>query len=145
MGEDISMQAPNALQEHENKLICKTCHASSPNTFYFCPNCGKELQKKPLSTSIFKQLGIYLLSIFLPPLGLWPGIRYLKGKTTSERLIGLTAIILTLIVTVISIWYTIEIVKNFQSMLNMQIQGSNFQNSLNQQLKNQIEGQYNFK
>ncbi|MBI2031095.1 MAG: zinc ribbon domain-containing protein [Candidatus Levybacteria bacterium] len=125
-------------------IICKACHKKNPTDFYFCPNCGKELKPKPLSTSIIKQLGIYLLSIFLPPLGLWPGIKYLKGVTANEKIVGAIAITLTLIVTIFSIWYTLELVKNFQSMLNDQLQSPVLRNSLNEQLKEQIENQYNF-
>jgi len=145
MNENINQDAKESAAEEKNVLICGTCHIKNPSTFYFCPNCGRQLQRKPLSTSIFKQLGIYLLSVFLPPLGLWPGIKYLRGKTTSEKLVGITTITLTLIVTIVTVWYTMELVKNFQSMLNMQLQGSDLQNSLNQQLKKQIESQYNFK
>lgn len=145
MNENIKQNTIELKSEDGNVQICDTCHTKNPPAFYFCPNCGKLLRKKPLSTSIFKQLGIYLLSIFLPPLGLWPGIRYLRGKTTSEKLVGITAIALTLIVTIITVLYTMELVKSFQSMLNMQLQSPDLQNSLNQQLKKQIENQYNFK
>lgn len=145
MNENINQETTDSVTTETKEIICNICHTKNPSTFYFCPNCGRELQKKPLSTSIFKQLGIYLLSIALPPLGLWPGIKYLRGKTTAEKLIGTTAIILTLIVSVVTIWYTMILISDFQSILNMQLQGSGFQNSLNQQLKERIEGQYDFK
>jgi len=50
--------------------VCPTCHQPVSPEDYFCPNCGKDLKAKPLSVSITTQIGIYLLSIFLPPLGL---------------------------------------------------------------------------
>lgn len=113
-------------KNNDGSLICKSCRRENLPSFYFCPNCGKELNPKPLSTSIIRQIGIYLLSIFLPPLGLWPGIKYLKGKTANEKTIGAIAISLTLIFTAFTIWYAFELAKNVQSVLNFQFKNSTF-------------------
>lgn len=47
------------------------------------------------------------MSVFLPPLGLWPGIRYLKQKDEKSRMIGFIAITLTIVSTAITIWLTL--------------------------------------
>jgi hypothetical protein len=90
----------------EQKL-CPQCHSTISETYYFCPNCGKNLKPVPLSTTILKQIGIYTLSIFLPPLGLWPGVKYLKENNKTAKIIGAVAIILTIISTVVSAWWFI--------------------------------------
>lgn len=86
-------------------LSCPFCHYPTIEAFYYCPNCGKSLKLAPIS--IFKQIGIYAISILLPPLGLWPGIKYLRQGTGKARTVGLIAIILTLISSAITIWITI--------------------------------------
>lgn len=100
--------------EIEN-TICLTCHQPILPAYYFCPNCGKEIKEKPEPISIVNQIGIYALSIFLPPLGLWPGIKYAKKKYPQARNVGIAAIVLTIISTIVSVWYIFVM---FQTYLN---------------------------
>ena len=65
---------------------------------------------------------VYLVSIFLPPLGLWPGVRYFLQKDPKKRKVGLVAIILTIISTIVTIWLTIGFINNITSNLNTQLQ-----------------------
>ncbi len=69
------------------------------------------------STSIGKQLYIYTISILLPPLGLVPGIKYLMDKNQKAKMIGIIAIVLTIVSTVLTFYISL----NF---LNSQIQSS---------------------
>lgn len=93
-------------------LNCKFCGFLVSDNFYFCPNCGKKLKEPPLSTSIGKQLGIYALSIFLPPLGLLPGIKYLRQNDNKAKIIGVLAIALTIISTIVTINITLNFINN---------------------------------
>jgi hypothetical protein len=107
----------------EPQLLCSYCKQQTISTqYYFCPNCGKQLRNKPLSTAIFRQILIYLLSFLLPPLGFWPAVKYLKQPDGKSRAIGFTAIILTMISIVISVWsyfYFMDILnKTINSNLN---------------------------
>lgn len=95
---------------------CKYCGFTVSENFYFCPNCGKKLQEKLLSTSIGKQIYIYGLSILLPPLGLLPGFKYLLNKDPKAKLIGIVAIILTITSIIVTIWF-------FMQFLNTTITG----------------------
>ena len=106
----------------EQKL-CPFCHSPTTETYYFCPNCGKKLKEPPVSTTILKQIGIYALSIFLPPLGLWPGIKYLKQDNKKAKIIGLVAVILTVISTVITVWLTIGLTSQLNSQINQLLKG----------------------
>jgi len=90
--------------------------------FYFCPNCGKKIKEPPLSTSIGKQIYIYALSILLPPLGLWPGIKYLLQGSTKARIIGIVAIVLTIISTVLTIKITLDFVNSQINTADTQLQ-----------------------
>ena len=76
---------------------CEKCKYQIQPEWYFCPNCGKVLKEKPISISIRKQILIYLVSFFLAPLGLGWGIKYIRYKDNKVRLVGLIAILLTII------------------------------------------------
>jgi hypothetical protein len=97
---------------------CKTIISSSD---YFCPNCGKKIKDKPLQTTLLKQLSIYFISFFLPPLGVWPGIKYLRQGDEKSKKIGLIAIFLTIISIVIAGWLTTNLINSFNKELNNQL------------------------
>lgn len=105
----------------EPNVTCPSCHTVAPAADYFCPNCGKKLKDKPLSTSIGKQIGIYVLSIFLPPLGLWPGLKYLFAKDQKTKIIGGVAIFLTIVSTTVTIYFTVQFMNSLNKTLNDQL------------------------
>ena len=81
----------------EPSAECPTCKLTIQGAWNFCPNCGQTLREKPLSTSILRQLVIYLISFFLPPFGLGWAFKYLRQKETSAKIIGVISILLTII------------------------------------------------
>lgn len=105
-----------------DQAACSKCNLPVLTAFYFCPNCGKSLRPKPLSTSIGKQIGVYLVSFFLPPLGLWPGIRYLFQKSGKAKVIGIIAVLLTMISVLITLQLVMGIVDQFNQQLSTQVQ-----------------------
>jgi len=90
----------------DSEIICSKCQTHFPSSpiLYFCPNCGNKLKDKALSTSTGKQIGVYLISFFLPPFGLWPAIKYLKQPNSKAKIIGWVAIVLTIFSIVFSVW-----------------------------------------
>ena len=68
--------------------------------------------------TIGKQISIYALSFFLPPLGLIPGIKYLLRKDQKTKTVGIIAIILTIISIMVTIWMSV----GFISQVTKQIQ-----------------------
>src|ERR1035437_8639368 len=100
------------------QVICKFCGQTVLSNYYFCPYCGKKLIEPPLTMA--KEIGVYLLSFFLPPLGLWPGIKYLLQKNERAKKVGTIAIILTIISIVITIWISTGLVAYITQMLNAQ-------------------------
>ena len=101
---------------------CPYCGFLIYDTFYFCPNCGKKLKNTQLSTSLGKQIGIYALSIFLPPLGIIPGFRYLFQKDNKAKAVGVIAILLTIISTFITVQLTISLLTSpFDSYITGQL------------------------
>lgn len=101
--------------------VCRYCQVNiSPND-YFCPNCGKKLKEKPQSVSIGRQIVIYLLSALLPPLGLWPAIKYLRQGDSKSKQIGIVAIVLTLISTIVTVWLSFGFIAKFNQLLSGQL------------------------
>ena len=70
------------------------------------------------STTVGRQIFIYSLSVLLPPLGLWPGIKYLKQKDEKSRMIGSIAIVLTIISAALTVWFTLGFINIFNQQLN---------------------------
>lgn len=87
----------------EQKL-CPQCHSPITDSYYFCPNCGKNLKPAPLSTTILSQIGVYALSIFLPPFGLWPAVKYLRQSDEKAKIVGWIAIVLTIVSIIVTTW-----------------------------------------
>ena len=105
----------------ENLVKCPVCHLEVRPSDYFCFNCGKNLKPKPLSTSLTKQILIYLESIFLPPMGFLWGIRYLRQKGSASRAIAIIAIILTVVSLVLLIKFTNDLAKIINEQVNRQL------------------------
>lgn len=87
---------------------CPQCGALVVETYYFCSVCGFKLRQPPFTISIGKQIGIYLLSALLPPLGLMPGIRYLMNSDSKAKQVGIIAIGLTVVSSFVTIWLTVQ-------------------------------------
>ncbi|OIP57921.1 MAG: hypothetical protein COX79_02900 [Candidatus Levybacteria bacterium CG_4_10_14_0_2_um_filter_36_16] len=105
------------------QIICPKCGAINSVSSNFCQACGKQLREIPLSTSVAKQLGIYLLSFFLPPLGLMPGIKYLRVHDSKANIVGLIAIILTIISIILTFWTFSGLINSYTKLLGSQLGG----------------------
>ena len=108
------------MLEVMDQQICPSCNFPISGSFVFCPNCGKKIKEPPVSTTIAKQIGIYALSVLLPPLGLWPGIKYLLQKDQKSKIIGIVAIVLTIFSTIISIWVAINFFNQINKIIGSQ-------------------------
>jgi len=114
-------QASSPSFPTEAPPTCLYCRGNIVLADYFCPHCGKKLREKPLATNLARQIYIYLLSLLLPPLGLWPAIKYLRQQDEKSKKIGLAALVLTIISLLAAIWLSMG-----------------FINSLNQKFSNQF-------
>ena len=106
----------------DNQPKCGVCHVDVRPSDYFCFNCGNNLKPKPPSTSLTKQLIVYLESILLPPYGIIIGIRYLKQSEDRSKLVGVICIILTIISIIIFTKITLDLMNNINDQVNSQMQ-----------------------
>jgi uncharacterized membrane protein YqaE (UPF0057 family) len=104
----------------EQKL-CPICKFGIIEGYVFCPHCGYKLKDAVFEISLSKQIGIYLLSFFLPPLGLFPGISYLRNPDQKAKHVGLIAVFLTILASILTIWATIGFINTVNKTLNQQI------------------------
>ena len=77
--------------------LCPHCHLQIVSAFYFCPHCGKQLRTKPIVVSLGRQLVVYFISFFFPPLGLPFALRYIKQENKKTRIIGIIALCLIIV------------------------------------------------
>lgn len=68
--------------------------------------------------TIAKQISVYAISILLPPLGLWPGIKYILQKDEKMKTVGIIAVILTIISTIVTIWLFASTLSGITSGVN---------------------------
>jgi len=70
-----------------------------------------------------RQLVVYLESIFLPPYGILVGLRYLRQKENKSKVIGVLAIVLTIISIVVFTKVTLDFINTVNSQVNEQLKG----------------------
>lgn len=104
--------------EEVTTSVCPNCTLPVLADFYFCPNCGKQLRDKAITLSLGRQIGVYLLSFFLPPLGLYPAFKYIKQPDPKTRMVGWISLILTIVSVVISIAAFAGFMKQVSDTLN---------------------------
>ena len=83
---------------------CLKCQTVMPGNAYFCYNCGKSLRKLPPSSSVSRQITIYLTSFFVPPSGFLFGWQYIRQPDEKLKMIGVVAVILTVGSLLLSLW-----------------------------------------
>ncbi len=96
-------------------IVCPTCHQTIDPGWYFCPNCGRDLKPEAVRISVWSEVGVYALSILLPPLGLWPGIKYLMKESRDAKRVGIVAIVLTLVSSAVTVWLIMNSLNNYLS------------------------------
>lgn len=106
----------------ENSTTCPVCHTAVRPTDFFCFNCGKNLKPKPLTLD--KQILLFLGSLFLPPLGIIWGARFLKESDQKSKITGIIAIILTFISLVVTTILLVNTINAVNKELNRQLQQS---------------------
>ena len=100
---------------------CQKCAFVLMGTEKFCPNCGQEVNGGGLSTSVMSQIGIYAMSIFLPPFGLGTTLKYIRSEDSQAKIIGWVSLGLTVAALLFGIWSVNLMMKNINQLLNQQL------------------------
>ncbi|VVA43476.1 conserved hypothetical protein [Candidatus Roizmanbacteria bacterium] len=102
----------------ENTSFCPICKFEIQNSWFFCPNCAKELKEKVPIISISKQIFVYFVSFFFSPLGLVWGIKYARSRDRKVKIIGIIAIILNIIAIVLMIIASKNFIEQYTKTIN---------------------------
>ncbi len=130
---ESSLSPAAANSEPPAPALCPACHQPVKPEFYFCPNCGKNLQEPPLSVSVGAQTGLYFMSIITPPMcfltiGAWHGMQYLKSADLRAKQIGIIAVVLMVVSTVVTVWlvyaFTVQLMSLVSSLSGGLLGGS---------------------
>jgi hypothetical protein len=115
-------QPPSSLPAYQP--ICPRCHFPVKPEYYFCPNCGAKLSEAPMGTGVVDQLLLYAFSIILPWIAYlaitkWQGIKYLRSPDTRAKQIGLIALVLLVVSSIVAVWLTTVWIQGYiQQSLN---------------------------
>lgn len=103
------------------QIVCPFCSSLIDSTAFFCPICGKNVKQKPFSTGILAQVGLYLVSVLLPPLFIGWTIKYLKSTDAKTKQIGIISLVLTIVSLVAAVWFSISFTKTLTQQVNQQL------------------------
>ena len=105
-----SQPNPQIQTQKLQTLLCKKCKSQVFESFYFCPICGNKIKEPPFKFSWGKTIALMLESVFLPPFGIIPGVKYLTKDSKQVKIIGAVAILLTILSTTIITVFTINLI-----------------------------------
>lgn len=111
------------MDEVITAVACPFCHVAVRPTDYFCSNCGKNLHPAPLGITVFDQAKLYIGSIFFTPMGIFWGMRYLREKSDTSKIVGVIAMLLSIVTLIVAIQYTVSFVNTINSQMEKQFQG----------------------
>jgi hypothetical protein len=96
---------------------CPSCKLNISENDVFCSHCGKKIKDAPLSTTLVRQILIYVFSILFPPLGLWPALKYLKQADVKSKNIGYITLALTIISTLLTLYASVGLIRTLNTVV----------------------------
>ena len=96
----------------ETTLACPFCSKQIDPRDYFCPNCGKKVREKPVSTGFWGLAALFGVSLLAPPFGLGLTMRYVKSADQKAKTMGWISLVLTISTLVIFSWWGIVWAQN---------------------------------
>lgn len=106
----------------ELSLPCSQCGKDIKTGYNFCPSCGKQLRAVPIQIGTGKLVYVLLVSVLLPPLGLFWGIKYVFQDDQKTKITGILAIVLTIISFLVNLWAASYILGSLSSSVNGNIE-----------------------
>lgn len=107
----------------DETALCPGCHIAVRPTDYYCFNCGKNLHAAPPGTTSADQIKLYLGSIFLAPMGIFWGLRYMRDGSQKSKIIGIVAMALSVVIFIIAVKFTVNTVNTLNTQVEKQLQG----------------------
>jgi hypothetical protein len=105
----------------DEQTLCPACHVVVRPGDYFCFNCGKNLHPAPPSMSFGTLLSFIAGSIFLPPMGVIWGFRYIKNQDSKAKMFGVSLILITIIELLILVDVTVKAYNTINDQIQQQL------------------------
>lgn len=99
-------------------MTCTNCNAQILDNYYFCPNCGKKIKEPPFKFSNHQAVKIILLSILVPPFGIFPSIKYLLVTDMKAKIVGAVGIVLNIVILTLATIYLIKSINQTMDQIN---------------------------
>lgn len=64
----------------------------------------------------------YIGSLLLPPIGFWWGYKYLKQDDPDSKRIGIVSMVITVVMTLFVVRWTMQFVEGINAQVNQQLQ-----------------------
>lgn len=103
-------------------LTCPNCKTPIVPGSKFCSNCGIALTSLT-TVSIGKQIWIYFVSFFLPPLGLIWTFKYFRSPNSQQKKVAIAAAILTIVGAIITLWVSLGVFNTINQQVQQQLNG----------------------
>ena len=101
---------------------CPVCHVAVRPTDYYCYNCGRNLHPAPPSLTTATLIPLLLRTVFLPPMGIIWGFRYVKQEGSQYKTVGYAMMIITVVVLIVAVRATMSIVNTATTQMNSQLE-----------------------
>ena len=102
----------------DNQFVCQTCGNILAPDDTFCGHCGAKVGSGVQTIGLGKQIWIYFVSLFLPPLGLIWTWKYLRSGSPQQKRIGWIALALTVVGILLTLWTIGGFLQGIQTQLN---------------------------
>jgi len=110
------------MEEVPAQATCPVCHVAVRPTDYFCYNCGRNLHPALPSLTMATLIPLFLGTIFLPPMGIIWGFRYVKQEGMQYKTVGFAMMVITVIILIVAVRATFTIVNTATSQMNSQLE-----------------------
>lgn len=99
------------------QFVCPTCGSITAPDDAFCSRCGVKLNRV-FSIGLGKQIWIYFVSFFLPPLGLIWVWKYFRMDSALAKKVAWISLALTIVSIVLTVWATGAFFQTIQNQMN---------------------------
>jgi hypothetical protein len=98
--------------------MCPVCRKELGSTDIFCPQCGTKLPEKDLPFTLWQQVKIYAVTVFLAPLGLFWFFKHFKSQNSQKKKVAYNVLWITIVVTVAMVISTIYVLKYYMGYID---------------------------
>jgi hypothetical protein len=110
------------MQENsEIKIPCPNCRNPIDGMVFYCPICGKKIKEPPVGTGFWSLLGLFAISILLPPLNIPLSFKYIRAVDPKAKMSGWVSIGLMVVSLIIVTILTINTINEVNRQVEVEM------------------------